>query len=147
MRPLVADAWRPPLAGRARGFTLIELMLVLSVLAILVVIAWPSYQEMIRRGNRTDAKAILMETAQFMERFYTTNATYAVPGPTPLFTVSPKGATGTAVRYNISFSGTPPDALAYELQAVPANSQVGDVCGTLKIFNTGAQTPSTPGCW
>jgi type IV pilus assembly protein PilE len=125
---------------------MLEMLLVVAVVAILAVVAFPSYQEMIRRGNRTDAKAILVETAQFMERFYTTNNTYAVPGPTPLFVVSPKGSTGIGVKYNIDFSVTPTD-LVYTLRAVPANSQVGDRCGTLTISNTGAQTAALPDCW
>jgi len=119
-------------------------MIVLAVVAVLVAIALPSYQNSVRKSNRADAKAVLMETAQAMERFFTTNNTYV--GGTVVSAVSPKGATGTDVRYNISFTAAP-TLTTWVAQAVPANSQVGDSCGTLTLSNTGAQTPSTAGCW
>ena len=91
-----------------------------------------------------EAKAILMETAQNLERYYTTNNTY--DGATVSSTVSPKGASGSAVRYRISWS-IAPTATAYTVQAVPANAQAGDSCGTLTLTQTGARSPTTAGCW
>jgi type IV pilus assembly protein PilE len=128
----------------ARGFTLIEVMITVVVVAILAAIALPSYQQVVRKGNRADAKAVLMETSQFMERYFTTNNTYA--GATVLSAVSPKGASGTDVRYTI----TPPTVTTpatFVITATPVNSQSSDSCGTLTISNTGAQTPATAGCW
>jgi type IV pilus assembly protein PilE len=128
------------------GFTLIELVIAVAVVALLAAIALPSYLQQIRRSNRTDAKAILMENVQYMERFYTTNGTFVGADAALPSTVSPKGSSGADIRYNISFSAGPA-ALAYTLQATPANAQTGDSCGTLTINNTGATTPATPGCW
>lgn len=131
-------------SGRAGGFTLIELMIVVAIIGILSAIALPSYRQYVLQANRADAKAILMETAQFMERYFTTNNSYA--GAAVLSAVAPKGATGGAIRYNITFSVTP-TASQYTLQAAPANNQTSDSCGTLTLSNTGAQTPTTAGCW
>ena len=129
---------------RTLGFTVIELVIALVIIAILGALALPSFLTALRKGNRADAKAIVMETAQYMERYYTTNKTYV--GAAVLSAVSPKGSAGAGVKYNVSWSVTP-TASAYTIQAVPANNQVGDTCGTLTLSSTGAQTGATGGCW
>lgn len=129
---------------RASGFTLIELMIVVAIVGILASIAYPSYQQYVLRANRAEAKAILTETAQAMERHFTTNGTYE--GGALLSAVSPKGAVGGAIKYNLGFLEGP-TAAGFKLQAVPAGSQADDSCGTLELWNTGQQKPTTAGCW
>jgi type IV pilus assembly protein PilE len=133
-----------PAGSRARGFTLMDLMITLVIVAVLAAIALPSYRLILQRANRADAKAILMESSQFMERYFTANNTFTGAPAVP-YAVSPKGATGLDIKYNISYVGTP--GATYVIQAVPANSQASDSCATLTISNTGAQTPTTAGCW
>jgi type IV pilus assembly protein PilE len=131
-----------------RGFTLIEVMITVVVVAILAAIALPSYQQVVRKGNRADAKAVLMETSQFMERYFTTNNAYA--GATVLSTVSPKGASGTDVRYTITLAttlATVTTPATFVITATPVNAQSSDSCGPLTIKNTGEQAPATAGCW
>ncbi|MHB1084993.1 MAG: type IV pilin protein [Thiobacillus sp.] len=127
-----------------KGFTLIELMITVAVIGILAAIAYPSYQKYVLRANRVDAQAILSETAQFMERYFTTSGTYV--GGALLSNVSPKGASTATKKYDISFSAGPA-AASYTLQAVPVGIQANDICGTITVTNTGVQTPTTTGCW
>ncbi len=128
--------WPHTLKRKAVGFTLVELMIVVAVVAILAAIAYPSYIEQVRRASRAEARSLLLENAQQLERFLTQNNTYvgfAIPGATA---VSPRAATGDAIRYNISFSGLV-TANTYLLQAVPAGAMTGDPCGTFTLNQWG----------
>lgn len=131
----------PRTAASLRGFTLIELMVAVAIIGILASIALPAYQQYVLRASRADAQAILMETAQFMERYFTTNNTYEGAGV--LSDQSPK--TGTA-KYNIDFS-VDPTATAYEVEAVPTGGQTADDCGTLTVDQTGATGADEADCW
>ena len=143
---------------KLKGFTLIELMVAVVIIGIVVAVALPSYQNHVRQSNRAVAKAILLENAQFMERFYTVNNQYdATVGADGIanaggddvdvalpFTQSPR--TG-AVQYNISLQAVA-DA-TFTLRAVPVDSMAGDICGTFTLTNTGVQGAGgdVASCW
>lgn len=133
-------------ARSIRGFTLIELMVVVAIIGILVGIAVPTYQDSVRKSRRGQAKADLAEVAQAMERYYTVNNTYVGANLADIaMTQSPKSG---AARYTISFSGAT-TASTFVLRAQPTGGQVGDDCGTLTLSNTGVKTPGSaqPECW
>jgi type IV pilus assembly protein PilE len=115
------------------GITLLELLVVVVVVGILATVAFPSYQEQVRRTKRADGKAMLMQTAQQFERCYTrfgsyTDANCAVALPV----TSPEGF------YVISANALNPGS--FTLDATPQAAQANDVeCGVLRLMHTGAQ--------
>lgn len=124
------------------GFSLIELMVVIAVVGILAAVALPSYQDYLARGRRADAETVLMEAAQFMERFYTEKNTYA--GAVLPMEKAPKD--GTTAYYDVGFEGEDPgdanpDATSYVIEAIPVSTgpMASDDCGTLTYSNTGVK--------
>jgi type IV pilus assembly protein PilE len=116
-----------------RGFTLIELMIAVAVLAILAAIAVPGYTEYVRRARRAEARSGLLQAAQWMERAATANGLYpaAANFPPALQTV-PSGA------YSIALT-VPAGQTTFSLKATRQNNQTSDKCGTFTLDNTGQQ--------
>lgn len=121
----------------AGGFTLIELMIVVVIIAILAAIAYPSFMEQVVKTRRKAAASCLMEAAQFMERYYTTRLTYV--GADPVLACE----TDIANNYTIA-APAGLTATAYSLTVVPQGAQAthDTKCGTLGIDQAGIRTKS-----
>ena len=120
-----------------RGFTLIEVMIVVAIVGILSALALPSYNEYIRRGHRAEARAALLQGAQWMERAATATGTYPLTAsfPTTLTTMQ-------SGRYTVAVASPPASAAsgaAFTLTATPAGGQVGDKCGSYTLTHSGVR--------
>ena len=126
---------------RTRGFTLIELMIVIAVLALLVGIGYPSYQDQVRKSRRAEGMGELLELAERMERFYTDRETYA--GAT-LGTAATNIYPTTTDGGYYTLSIVSQDAVAYTVSAAPTTKakQNKDKCGTFTITSLGVKTVS-----
>lgn len=122
------------------GFTLIELMIVVAILAIIIGLAVPAYFEHVRKSRRADATSSLLNGSQLMERCFTRFNAYN-DGGCP----DPAGASAEGY-YTLSITRT---ANSYTLSAAPAGDQTKDKCGTFSLDHLGNKTP-LPGnnrCW
>lgn len=140
-----------PTRSGERGFTLMELMIVVAIVAILASIMLPSYQDQVRKSRRADAKAALTELSGFMERFYASNGRYDQDGAgnavTLPFTQSPKEG---RKFYNLSVATPDPDQYTLTADPIAGTGQENDVaagvsCDPLTLDHLGAKTPT--GCW
>lgn len=145
---------RPP---EQRGFTIVELMVTVAVVAILAGISVSSYRRYAMRANRTEARIALLAIQTGQEKWYLQNNQYAQALAT-LVAAPPAGlgipidATGltTGGHYQVSFTAAA--ANAYTVQAVAVGTQVNDeaACRTYTVNQLGVFTPpqgNTNTCW
>lgn len=121
------------------GFTLIELMITVAILAILMTIAVPAYQDYTTKSKRAEAKVTLMQQAQTLERFFSTNNTYVA------------GA-ATVTSENGYWQVVPTlTTTTYSLTASPVSPHTDSKCSSFTLTQTGAQsydgTGTTNDCW
>ena len=122
-------------------------MITVAIVGILAAIAYPSYQDSVRKSWRANAASCLMELAQGMERRFTGSSSYVGTA------LPPSGCPtegGMAARYGFSFPADP-TAAAFTLRAVPVagGPQASDTCGTLTITQTGQKgsAGTVSDCW
>lgn len=139
-----------------RGYTLIELMIVVMVMAILALIGYASYTSYIKKAARADAKAALTTWAQALERCYSQYYYYYNASPTSSQPDCPAPpTTGTSVTspngyYSITATRT---QNSYSLLATPISgkpSAADSACTTLALDNNGVKTASgtaSATCW
>ena len=139
------------------GFTLIEVMVVVAIVAILSAIAYPAYTQYVLRSYRAEARNMLLEAAQFMEKNYTLTQSYAVAASGGALTSASLIAAGLdkvprdggTLRYTIEFSVVP-DANAYTLTATAKGPQAADLCKNLSLNNfqvRGSTGLTAAECW
>jgi type IV pilus assembly protein PilE len=141
-----------PPKSAARGFTLIELMITVAIVAILATIASTSYNSQVQKSRRTDARSAILDLAGREEKLFSTTNAYSAAASDLGY-----AAAGVAWPINIgsnyyNVSVTVPTPTTYSITATAINSQASDSqCLTLFVDQTGLQsstgsaTPAT--CW
>jgi len=144
---------------RQEGFTLIEVMVVVVIIAILSSLAFPSYRLAVRRAKRAEARVALLQIMQQQERYYTLHSRYVA------FSADSVDADARKFKW---YSGNSAPASAYEISAVACagatlqdcvllTAQAGgpkvdsgyddSQCGLLSLSSVGVKSPSGAPCW
>ena len=151
--------------NRQKGFTLIELMIVVAIISILAAIVYPSYMDSTRKSRRSAAQADLMELSSMMERLFTETGCYD-PGAGALLAGAGSNdlncSTGTAAAPTLPYTESPKEggtkfydltvvagATSYILTATAKGDQLKDGCLNMTLNQAGARTKtgSETNCW
>jgi len=127
-----------------RGFTLIELLIALACVALLATLAWPSYQSLMARSQRAQARAFLLQAAHWFERAASANGSYPLAADVPASVLQIDGQ-----RYNITVAS---NVQSFTLSATPLGIQKADACGILTINHLGERnvqgaSQTAAQCW
>lgn len=125
-----------------RGFTLIELMIVIAVIAIIAAIAFPAYNNQVQKTRRADAVSALLAGSQALERCFTRHNSYQIAagcgGDEAIFPAS------EFYTFSSERTGT-----TYTLLATPTGPQTGDTCDPFTLTHLGEREPDPDPdrCW
>lgn len=128
-----------PIGGR--GFTLIELMITVAIIAILAAVVFPSYQQYLLKSRRAEAQSTLMDAASRQQQFMLDTRGYT--DTFAALNVTVPASVGT--HYTLTLSVGTATVPAFTVTATPQGSQSKDACKPLTLSHTGVKAPAA--CW
>jgi len=128
----------------AKGFTLIEVLVAMTCVGVLATVAWPSYQTLMWRSQRAQARTALLQAAHWLERAASANGSYPASTDIPASVLQVEGQ-----RYQMQVTSSPQ---SYTLSALPLGPQSADACGILSLNHLGVRgvqgaSQSAAQCW
>lgn len=131
--------------AKTRGFTLIEVVITVAIVAILAAVALPSYREHVRKSRRAEAQAYLMAVASRQQQFLLDTRGYAAT----LATVGLVAPASVAAAYDFAASAADGPPPTFSISATPkaTTDQVYERCGTLAINQNGTKSAAIGTCW
>lgn len=132
-----------------KGFTLLELMIVVGIVGVLAFIAYPGYKSSVLKSHRADATSSLMDAMQREERYYSENNTYVLDLTQVGLSSSTNVTTSNGYYKITSQADSNGISVGVILTATAIGSQTSDTCGTFTLNSNGAKTTSSGSsdCW
>ena len=121
-----------------------DVLMTMACVAALTALAWPSYQSLLLRSQRAQARTALLQAAHWFERAASANGTYPASSEVPASVLQVEGQ-----RYQMRVTST---TQSYTLSAAPIGPQSADTCGTLTIDHLGVRgvqsaSQTAAQCW
>jgi type IV pilus assembly protein PilE len=141
-----------PLQRHARGFTLIEVMITVAIVAILAAIAYPAYQDQIRKSRRSAAQGVLLQVASreqqlFLDaRQYVAAADVAALASTNI-RVNVDSSLQSAYGFSVATTAVAGAVPTFTVTATPTGNQTSDQCGTMTVNESNVKTAAAGCTW
>jgi type IV pilus assembly protein PilE len=123
---------------KAKGFTLIEIMIVVAIIAVLAMVAMPAYNGQVRKGHRAAAQAVMMDLANKQQLYLQTARQYAAT-PADLNVTIPADVQRMYDITIVAADGTPP---IFTITATPKTGTSQEIDGPITLDQAGAKTPA-----
>lgn len=147
MRHVLKNPLRTSTAGpRHRGFTLIEMMIVVVIIAIIAAVALPSYQDHVRKSRRVAMQATLQEIGNRQQQYLMDAREYAASLALLNYAVPADQLDWYSVTL-VAVAASPAGAASFTVTATPQGAQTKDPCGVMALDNRGGKTAAKAGCW